>query len=225
MGVVTWFIVLFIITAILVFLSALFSTFASQDALDSIYYNSDTSIRTAHQYSAIAMAMAWATLIILIILVIVAAVTGSFSGPSVTCTSNSKSVYGTSKFTFSLSTELLIIIIMIILLLVVIVYGILQLLASLQLSGVAPKDARANSATTYSMVSCITTLISLFTFIPALILYIMIYRKHKAYAAGNKRYMEPKKEKCNRDQDCSGDRDVDVSADTGSTEDEGDYYY
>ena len=53
------FVIMVIFAAILLFVASLTSTIGAADAFASSFYNTDSNIRSAHQYLTIAAALGW----------------------------------------------------------------------------------------------------------------------------------------------------------------------
>jgi hypothetical protein len=75
----TLFIVMVVLVCILLLTSDVAAAVAASDVYSSSFYNTNSSLQSAHQYLTISAALGWTVLGVLIIMVIVAAVAGGFN--------------------------------------------------------------------------------------------------------------------------------------------------
>lgn len=213
MAVTLVFIIMIILAIITIFISALLSTIGAVDAFDSAWFNTAPNLRTAHQYLTISAAMSWATLTILIIIVIVAACMGNFSVPQLNKTNTGDNRRITNEYTKSFaesnSTYIILLVVMVLLALSNIAYGILQLLATLDISSLTVKDSHASNAYTMALVASIMSLLSLIFLCIACVAYYMIYR-------GNQKFIAAINEKPSPVKETVEDEDSDTDAETPS---------
>src|SRR3972149_8863574 len=73
------FIIMAVIACLLLLTASITATLGAADAFSSSLYNTQSRVRSAHQFLTIAAALGWSSLVILVVILIVAAVAGGFS--------------------------------------------------------------------------------------------------------------------------------------------------
>jgi TRAP-type C4-dicarboxylate transport system permease small subunit len=184
MAATVWFVVMAIFACILLFVTSLLASIGAGDAYASSLYNTDSSVRSAHQNLVIASVLGWVTLVILVIIIIVAAVSGLFTWPSVSEALKSKdsltqnelaALYkGEKELSSGQTSQVIVLIVMIILGIIIFIIGILSAIAAVSLSSVTDPDAKAKNAYNMSIWASIFGVGVIGSIIIAIIAYIAI---------------------------------------------------
>lgn len=178
------FVIMAIIACLLLLTASIAASLGASDAFGSSYYNTDSRIRSAHQYLTIAAALGWSALVVLIVILIVAAVAGGFTTTEVseallTSTSPSKAdliaaYRGEKELESGHTTQIIVIVVLIIVAIVTLIVGILAILAAVDISGMKLKDDKANRAYTAAIVAAVAGVGGIGIMIVAVFAYIGI---------------------------------------------------
>lgn len=184
MAATVWFIMMAIFACILLFITSLLCSIGAGDAYGSSLYNTNASVRSAHQNLTIASVLGWITLVILVIILIVAAASGLFSWPSVSEALKSKdsltqnelaALYkGEKELSAGQTAQAIVLIVMIILGIIIFIIGILAVMAAVQLSSVTNPDSKARNAYNMSIWASVFGVGVIGAIIVAIITYIAI---------------------------------------------------
>lgn len=184
MAATAWFVILSIIAVLLLFVASLSATIAAADAFGSTLYNTQSSVRSAHQNLTIAAALGWSAVVVLIIILVVAAVAGGFSTTEITEAITSKenltraellALYrGEKELSSGQTTQIIVIVVLIIIAIITFIVGILAVLGAIQLGGLPKQDDKSSSAYTASIVASITGVGGIAIMIIAIILYFAV---------------------------------------------------
>lgn len=150
------FVILVIIAALLLLTASITATLAANNAFSSARYNSDNTVRSAHQNLVFSAALGWSALAILIVILIVAVVAGGFSNIDISDaflnnTSPTKedlvnAYRGQKELSAGHTTQIVVLVVLILLCIVTIIVGILAAVAASQLSGVRNRDDKIDTA-------------------------------------------------------------------------------
>jgi hypothetical protein len=159
------FVVMAVIAGILLLTASLGATIGAADSFASPLYNTDPSVRAAHQYLTIAAALGWSALVTLIIILIVAAAAGGFSTIEVADETLLKPVPSTQdvaavaeaekELSAGRTTQIVVLVVLIILAIVTFIVGVLAAIGAVDLGGLSQQDVNTQSAYTAAIVAAV----------------------------------------------------------------------
>lgn len=164
------FVIMSIVAAVLLLTASITATSGAVDSINSVFYNSDPNIRSAHQYLAVAAVLGWLGLIILLITFIVAAVTGGFAtvtissemlltvNPTVDDITAVDTAY--KEIVKGRTAEFVVFVILITVTLSTFIMGILSAVGAANLGEASQQDSNSHSAYNSAIISAITGLLA-----------------------------------------------------------------
>lgn len=164
------FVIMSIVAAVLLLTASITATSGAVDSINSVFYNSDQNIRSAHQYLAIAAVLGWLGLIILLITFIVAAFTGGFAtdtisdemlltdNPTIDDIATINKTY--TELIGGRTAEFVVFVILITISLSTFIMGILSAVGAANLGEASQQDGNSHSAYNSAIISAITGLLA-----------------------------------------------------------------
>lgn len=159
------FFIMAIIAVLLLMVASIAASLGANYSFNSVFYDSDGRIRTAHHELTIAAALGWSALVVLLIILVVGFVAGGFTTNEVSELLLTKSsptqadllaaYKGEKELAAGHTTQVIIIIILIVIAIITLIVGILGAAAAVHIGGMKSRDSLASSAYTAAIVTAV----------------------------------------------------------------------
>lgn len=186
----TLFVIMTIFAIILLLTATLSATIGAAEAYNSVYYTTNSSIRSAFNLLVITLIIGWSSLAVLIVALTVAAVAGGFTKEEVTgylmaktdnfTTDDLLKIYKDEQtISGTQATQIIVLVILIIVTIITFIMGVLAATAGIQLGTVVNRDGNSESAYFAAIVAAVAGVGGVILMIVAVLSYVGI-RKARA---------------------------------------------